>query len=293
VVAFSGGKDSTYALYYAVKILNLKVIAVNYDAGFTSDLAKENMANACKILNVPLVVKTAPHNTQVEMVKETLRISEITGVFFGQCGNCETNVRVAAIQVAKENKVPFILYGSSRTESAGAPPFISWGAFIRRILKPRKIKDMIRLWFHLGRYYYLNVRQGTEMGYRPIRMRFWPKPRVPFPKGIRAIRFYDYIEWDTINKLSLLEKELGWKSKGGKKHRFNCPLRWFSNHAWTQQSGISIDGFNFSTWIRGNHMSREDAFIGESAVEERAEEECFNVIERVGLKDYKMPRIQP
>jgi len=290
VVAFSGGKDSAYVLYYAVKVLNLKVIAVSYDAGFTSDQAKENMENACRILNVPLVVKTVEFNNQVKMVKETLRIAEITGVFSGVCGNCETNVRFAAIQIAQQYNVPFILYGSSRSESAGVPSFISWGTVIKRVSTPRNIKDMFRLWYHLGKYYYYNIRQGMELGYRPFRMRFWPKPRVPFPKGIRAIRFYDYIEWDTLNKLSLLEKELGWKTKNGKKHRFNCSLRCFGNYTWFQQSGITTDGFNFSTWIRGNNMSREEALASEIGSREKREAECMDVIERVGLKNYKMPK---
>ena len=42
LVPVSGGKDSTYLLYYAIKVLGLSVIAFNYDSGFQLQLAREN-----------------------------------------------------------------------------------------------------------------------------------------------------------------------------------------------------------------------------------------------------------
>ena len=80
VVPISGGKDSIFVLNYAVKKLNLRVIAVNYDSGYQDSLSIENMKNACNILEVPLVVKKAKYNAQ--MIKSSIRLSEIAGMFF-------------------------------------------------------------------------------------------------------------------------------------------------------------------------------------------------------------------
>lgn len=75
VVPVSGGKDSTYILYYAVKVLGLRTIAVNYDSGFQSPLAAENARNACEMLDVPLVVIRAGRDRQMRMLREILAIS--------------------------------------------------------------------------------------------------------------------------------------------------------------------------------------------------------------------------
>ena len=135
VVPVSGGKDSTYVLYYAVKVLNLRTIAVNYDSGFQSDIAQENIREACNRLNVPLVVCQADYATQVKMLRELTQISEITGTFFHMCMNCEVNIRTAVINTAKQKNIPFILYGDSAFEVFKMHPFMGSKEFIKRITK--------------------------------------------------------------------------------------------------------------------------------------------------------------
>lgn len=46
LVPLSGGKDSTYALYLATKVYNLRTLAVTLDNGYLSNPAKENIKNA-------------------------------------------------------------------------------------------------------------------------------------------------------------------------------------------------------------------------------------------------------
>lgn len=288
VVPISGGKDSTYVLYYAVKIRKLKVIAVHYDSGFQSDLAKENMKNTCKTLNVPLVVNKVDYGNHVKMLKEILRMSEYTGSFYGLCVNCETNIRTAAINVARENQIPFILYGSSSFESSkGSRSFRRVKTYLKRIPK----KDILKVAFHAIRFCFYSVRQSIHMKV-PLRYRFLPISTVPFPnKGIRVIHFFDYVEWDQISKINFLVEKLGWVYPDGHLHRFDCLLHCFANHYWLKEAGISIDGFNYSTMIRENHMKREEATLAERVATESLEKECLKIIQKMGLKDYKMPKI--
>jgi tRNA(Ile)-lysidine synthase TilS/MesJ len=44
LVPLSGGKDSTYVLYLCARVYGLKVLAMNFDNGFQSPLARENRA---------------------------------------------------------------------------------------------------------------------------------------------------------------------------------------------------------------------------------------------------------
>jgi tRNA(Ile)-lysidine synthase TilS/MesJ len=290
VVPISGGKDSTYVLYYAVKILNLKVIAVNYDSGFQCDLAIANAKHTCDILNVPLVVKKADYKTHAKMLKESLLVSEIVGTFFGTCGNCGVNIRTAAINTAKEYDVPFILEGSSIYEKTGTHFFVGLKGLVMKIPIMKAPRSVLRLLFHMTKYCFYSIRQRIQMKVA-IRYRFRPRCSVPFPKKIGVIHFFDYVEWDTINKVSFLEEKLGWKYPGDHEHRFDCLLHCFISHRWLQDSGISSDGFTYSTLTRENRMKREDAISKEIATKERLEKECLESIEKVGLRDYKMPRI--
>jgi hypothetical protein len=53
IVGVSGGRDSTYTLYNAVK-LGLRPLAVHFDNGWNSEIAVQNIKNATEILNVDL-----------------------------------------------------------------------------------------------------------------------------------------------------------------------------------------------------------------------------------------------
>ena len=63
VVGVSGGRDSTFLLYYIKKILKLRPLAVHYDNGFDSDTSVSNILNICQILNVDLETNVADWKT--------------------------------------------------------------------------------------------------------------------------------------------------------------------------------------------------------------------------------------
>jgi glucosamine--fructose-6-phosphate aminotransferase (isomerizing) len=287
VVPISGGKDSTYVMYYAVKRLDLRVIAVNYDSGFQSDLARENVIHICNKLNVPLVVARADYGTHLRMLEDMLRVSEIAGTFFHICMNCEVNIRTSAINTAREHHVPFILFGSSEFESIGSHAFLGRKALFKQIPRTR----MPKLAFHLARYSLHSIRQRAQMKV-PIRWRFRPMSGVVFPEQKpRIIYFFDYVEWDSMDKVGFLREELGWRSPGDRDDRFDCSLHCFGNHHWLQACGVSVDGFTYSNMIRGNRMQREDGIMKERTVAERIEEDCLKTLERLGLQGNRVPRV--
>lgn len=54
VVGVSGGRDTTYCLYYAKEIMGLRPLAVHFDNGWDSEVSKENLARICDALDVDL-----------------------------------------------------------------------------------------------------------------------------------------------------------------------------------------------------------------------------------------------
>lgn len=59
VFAFSGGRDSCYALHYMVKELGIKPIAYSYDWGMITDLGRRNQSRLLGKLGVEHVVVSA------------------------------------------------------------------------------------------------------------------------------------------------------------------------------------------------------------------------------------------
>jgi hypothetical protein len=59
LVAFSGGRDSSYGLHYLVKELGLRPIAFTYDWGMVTDLARRNQSRMCAQLGTELLIVSA------------------------------------------------------------------------------------------------------------------------------------------------------------------------------------------------------------------------------------------
>ncbi|MCP4582844.1 MAG: hypothetical protein GY839_14635 [candidate division Zixibacteria bacterium] len=55
MVSITGGRDSSYVLYYAKEVLKLNPLAFNFHTGFVSDIAQENMINVTGTLGVDFI----------------------------------------------------------------------------------------------------------------------------------------------------------------------------------------------------------------------------------------------
>ena len=59
IVMLSGGRDSSYGLYYIKEVLNMHPIAYTYDWGMITDLARRNAARVCGKLGVEHIIVSA------------------------------------------------------------------------------------------------------------------------------------------------------------------------------------------------------------------------------------------
>ena len=287
VVPFSGGKDSTYALWYASQVLELRTIAVNYDSGLQSDFSKENMRVACERLHVPWVVKTVSWRRQLTMLRSILRIAESVDCFFHVCGNCENGIRTAAVSVARDHRVPFILHGDDPLrEPSSTAAFTGSRAFLSKLVKRKRA--IPRVAFHLTRYVVNSGLQQAEMGLplrhcvtRPLRTARWPD------RGAEVVHFYQYVPWDPMSAIRIIKEHAGWKSPQGKDSRFDCRVHCFGNKHWIQEVGLSNDGFKLSALLRAGLIDKKKRIDDESQIQNHVDEECRSVIEDLGLHGYR------
>ena len=81
IVPFSGGKDSTYTLYYLVKEYNIKPLVVTFDHGFMRKNVLENSARTFKKLGVDVIKFTPNWKIVMKLMEESFeRKSDFVGI---------------------------------------------------------------------------------------------------------------------------------------------------------------------------------------------------------------------
>jgi hypothetical protein len=317
IVPLSGGKDSVFILYYSVKKLGLKPLAVSYDSGFQVEIAKKNVKNACEILNVPLIIKKSPRNTQLKLIRESLLVSKKVGSFINFCGNCEVMLRTVCINTAKKYNVPFVFWGSSALESHNNLNYenyrnlgkrkkldlvkrlingiSNWIKIIQKgiiiiIQNPKKIRMIpCRLYpyfgYHSLSYKVLSIIQRLQMN---VSFKYAVRPHAipPFSEiNPKFIHFFDYISWDSVWGTKVLKEDLGWKHPKDRESRFDCLLHCFANYNYIKKYNISSDGVNYCNVIREHKMERNDAMVRENDIRGSVYGDCVELIKQVGLKN--------
>lgn len=73
IIAFSGGRDSSYGLHYLVKVLKMHPVAVTFDWGMLSDIGRRNQSRMMSKLGVEHIVITANIKKAREDIKMNLK----------------------------------------------------------------------------------------------------------------------------------------------------------------------------------------------------------------------------
>ncbi|MGE5315940.1 MAG: hypothetical protein ACM3Q4_14705 [Acidobacteriota bacterium] len=316
VVPLSGGKDSTFILYYVVKELGLSPIAVMHNSGFQHELALTNARNACTVLGVPLREVDTSGRLRRTMLKESLRVSTRIGEFWHPCGNCEAILRTVAIETARAYGTPFIIWGSSALESGAASNYLEYKnlevrseslaryaarkiarKLIRLASDRTQRKDLFRLMrsyvgMHALSYACISIIQRLKLGF-PLSYALRPHAVPPFENG-RAVfvHFFDYIGWDSLKTIPLLEQELGWKHPPDKETRWDCALHCLGNYDNVRMYGISVEGVNSCNFIREEKMTREAALEKERGILGTMHEECRAILNELKIGRYRMPPLR-
>ena len=232
IVGVSGGRDSTYTLYNAVK-LGLRPLAVHFDNGWNSEIAVQNIKRATDILGVDLHT----HVADWEEFKDLQR-----SFLFASVPDAEVPTDWIIFSVlfheAAVNNVKYIIHGHSfRTE--GTTP-LTWtymdGKYIKYIqkrfgkLEPKSFPNMSLIKF----IYYSLVR------------------------GIKQVRILYYIPYNEKEVLQTLESKLGWKNYGDKHHESKYTA-FFQSYILTRKFNIDKRKLHYSAKLRNGQLCRKEA----------------------------------
>lgn len=269
IAGVSGGRDSTYTLYMAVK-LGLRPLAVNLDNGWGTPIANRNIQNACKILNIDLIsVKI-----EWEEYKDIQRAFILAGVSDVDLPS-DLGIYALLFAMAKKHKVKYVLNGHSfRTE--GTSP-ISWSYF-----DPLYIKDV-------------NKKYGSGKPFKSLpTMSMMQLLKYTFIDGIREVRILEYMNYEKKKVDAILSKELKWEYYGGHHHE-NVFTHFIQSCYLPKKFNIDKRKTELSAMVRSGHIKRDDALKEIEQPYEFDEKMIRDVIEKLGFtqKEFQQHMQQP
>lgn len=253
IVGLSGGVDSAWALYLAVKS-GLRPLAVHMDNGWNSELAQHNIKNLVSRLGVELYTYVIDWNEYRGLMQ---------AFFDGDVIDVELlydNAMLAVnYQLASKNNIKFILAGHNQsTEGMKIPSRWNWFKYDKRNIYAlqRKFKPntKIKTYPSIGTIDYLYYR---------------------FVRRIRWISFLDFFDYNKALALETLKAEIDYKPYPYK-HYESVFTRFYQGYLLPQKFGVDKRRLHLSTLIVSNQMSREQAlellvgipYPSESALEE-------------------------
>ena len=238
VIGISGGSDSTYLLYKAVKDWKLRPLAVHFNDGFDNPVAGQNMLNAVRALKVELRTITSDYRECRDLKLTDLKAS--TPLLNN---GTDIGIGAALYSAAYKEGIKSILFGQSfRTE--GIRP-LAWAYFDG---------DLVR-------------NMHKQFGTYPLRP--WRPEDAGYNLGTKEILFYSllngirvfsplyYCTYEKTEVQAMLQKEVGYTSPGA---HYLDDLYW-SLITYIHRVKFNIDFrlIEYSAFIRSGQMHREEA----------------------------------
>ena len=110
IVPFSGGKDSTFTLYYLIKNYGIKPLVVRFNHGFMRKIVRENNENTFKKLGVDVIDFTPNWKVVKLLMKESFdRKTDF-------CWHCHTGIYSYPLRLAVMYKTPLVFWGEPQSE---------------------------------------------------------------------------------------------------------------------------------------------------------------------------------
>ena len=201
LIPFSGGKDSTYTLYYLVKEYKLKPLVVQFNHGFMRPNLLANNERTFKKLGVDVLSFTP----NWKVVKRLMLESLIRKGDF--CWHCHTGIFSYPMHVAIKYQIPLVFWGEPSSEYTAYYDYREneiekvdesrFNRFVNLGITAEDMKGMIQKDFDL------DPRDLAPYTYPPIR----DLKKLQY----QSVCLGSFISWDTKRHFEVISKELGWQ----------------------------------------------------------------------------------
>lgn len=249
IYALSGGKDSSYTLYKLKKDYPfLKILAVQFDNGFTSENAITNAKKMCRITGCDYFQLTMKEEILLDTFRKAAESYDAFPKFAKYrasdiCNVCITIIKQKLIEQAILQRAPFIVFAFTAGQSPNpiinlSANFIQWSRnLFEKQLQKIGIDDKDEL-FLLKKEVLENIGENSLSILHPLCL-------------------WDYSEDKVLETLL----EIGWEPPGiSDSNSTNCTLNSFACYNHLEKYGFHPYAFDVAGLVRSGEMPREEGF---------------------------------
>lgn len=246
LMAYSGGKDSTYTLDLFVNRYRLKVLALTFDNSFISERSFVNMRNVTETLGVDHLI-LRPNPVMLRKIFRTAAERELYSPKTLErastiCTSCIGLVKAITLRAALEKGIPFVGFGWS----PGQAPI---QASVMRTNPAMACATQKAISEPLGA---IIGNSETLAQYFVTEEQF--KAPEHFPWNIHPLAFLDYNEERLVAHI----QGLGWeKPQDTDTNSTNCLLNAYANQVHKDRYGFHPYVLEIASMVRSGVMTRE------------------------------------
>lgn len=257
IVPFSGGKDSTFALWYLVKKKKIRPLVVRFDHNFLRKTVIENTEKTINKLGVDFI----NFKPDFEIVKKMMFESLFRRGDF--CWHCHVGIHAFPINTAINKKIPLLFYGEPSAEYSSFYNYddieeLDVEKFNKSINLGINAEDMLEM---------LNDRYPEEkITKKNIESYVFPSQREITKKGIKGVYLGNYISWDVRKQVDIIKDELDWKGdvvegipKEYDYEKIECIMQGVRDYIRYIKRGYGRTAHLVSIDLRNNRINRKKA----------------------------------
>jgi len=269
IMAYSGGKDSSYTLKLLRERYDLKILALTFDNHFVSPAAWENIRRMTDVLKADHIIFKLPWQTAREVFCRTaqddifpaptlLRASSV-------CTACIGFVKSLTLKTALEMSIPLVAFGWS----PGQAPIQSAIMKTNPSLTAQNQSS-------LKKAFLPHIINGINQYFIPDSYYEIYKDR--FPYNVHPLAFFDYDEGEVIKQI----KALGWEEpRDTDTNSSNCLLNALANQCHIKRHGFHPYVWEIANMVRQGVMGREEGI--EKIYSEQNQDMVNYAKEKLGL----------
>ncbi len=244
LMAYSGGKDSTYTLDIFINRYKLRVLALTFDNTFISKQSFVNMTTVCDALGVDhLIIRPA-----MPMLRKIFRTAAKVELYSPKtlerastiCTSCIGMVKAIILRTAIEKRIPFVGFGWSPGQAPVQSSVMRTNAILMKTTQKAIYEPLHKIAGDAVNPYFVTEEQFGQPG--------------EFPWNVHPLAFLDYNEEKIIER----NNEIGWlKPDDTDPNSTNCLLNAYANACHREQYGFHPYVWEIANMVRLGVMGRQ------------------------------------
>lgn len=234
IVGLSGGVDSSYVAYQAVK-LGLKPLAVHFDNGWNSELAVENIERIVKHLGLDLMTFVIDWD-EFRDIQRSFFKADVVDIEMVT----DHAIFASMFDIANKHGIKTILSGTNAATESIMPK--SWQHFKFDLLNLKSI----------------HKRFGTMPIKHYPTISIWRMAWQNYVRKTGSVSILNYLPYSKSGAIETLQTELGWRYYGGK-HYESVFTKFYQAHILPTKFNVDKRRIHLSDLIMNGEVTRDEA----------------------------------